>query len=136
MTKPNLSVLLFSSLLYPIAWYLLYPQEAFGLMFGYVPMGVVATAATAAAALSGLLIIKAILGQSQGLLAGVAVRIGGAVIAGFLSPFMISIVMNIIAGGGVWFDMAWWELLWTPAFAAAFGAYWLTNLLVKFVTPV
>ncbi len=135
MTKPYLAVLLFSALLYPIAWYVMYSREVFDLMFGYLPLAAIGTLSTMTAAILGVLSMKMILVQKPSLLLGMATRLGGATIAGVLSPFMILMVMNVIEGSGVSFGLGWWTIHWSPAFAASFGAYWLTNLLVKQVTP-
>jgi hypothetical protein len=134
MTKAYLSVVLFAALLYPLVWYGVTP-EGFGVVFGYWPMAVSNTVISSLSALSGLFIMKSLMGSKVTVIDGAVMRIGGALVAGVVSAVGIYMFTAVSAGTLPDFGQGWWKLMYITAFVASFLSYWLTNVLVKFVTP-
>ncbi len=132
--KPYGFVLLFSVLVYPLAWYILYQREAFDLMFGYMPLAILGLVSIAVAAIAGIAMMKQLLASQSGMWVGAVIRIGASTLAGILSPLILFLGTSLIVGMWAPFGVDWWTMNFAPAFVAAFVSYWLTNLLANPVT--
>ncbi len=132
--KPYGFVLLFSVLVYPLVWYILYQREAFDLMFGYMPLAILGLVSIATAAIVGIVVMKRLLATRSGIWVGAVIRLGASTLAGIISPLIVFLGTSLIVGMWTPLGVDWWLMYFAPAFVAAFASYWLTNLLANPVT--